>query len=88
MRLENQRVKEFKTNRINIRRNYDNKPQNLKLSFKESQIRDYESKSKKVKEKAKSYIKEYTKELNKAYKKKDYKYISDYVKNNSQLENN
>ncbi|EOD3788732.1 TPA: hypothetical protein PPX04_001657 [Staphylococcus aureus] len=78
--------KEFKTNRINIRRNYDNKPQNLKLSFKESQIRDYESKSKKVKEKAKSYIKEYTKELNKAYKKKDYKYISDYVKNNSQLE--
>ncbi|HGN7339937.1 TPA: hypothetical protein ACKW5L_002661 [Staphylococcus aureus] len=78
--------KEFKTNRINIRRNYDNTPQNLKLSFKKSQITEYENKSKKVKEKSKSYIKEYTKELNKAYKKKDYKYISDYVKNNSQLE--
>ena len=49
--------KEFKTNRINIRRNYDNKPQNLKLSFKESQIRDYESKSKKVKEKLKAILK-------------------------------
>ncbi|WP_366537364.1 TcaA NTF2-like domain-containing protein [Staphylococcus aureus] len=78
--------KEFKTNRINIRRNYDNKPQNLKLNFKKSQITEYENKSKKVKEKSKSYIKEYTKQLNKAYKKKDYKYISDYVKSNSQLE--
>lgn len=43
--------KEFKTNRINIRRNYDNTPQNLKLSFKKSQITEYENKSKKVKEK-------------------------------------
>ena len=49
--------KEFKTNRINIRRNYDNKPQNLKLSFKESQIRDYESKSKRLKKKLKAILK-------------------------------
>lgn len=78
--------KVFKTNRVNIRRNYDNKPQDLKLSFNKSQISEYENASEKVKEKSKTFIKEYTKDLNKAYKEKDYKYISDYVKSNSKLE--
>lgn len=78
--------KEFKTNTINIRRNYKNEYQDLKLSFDKNQIEDYKKDSNELKDKAKDYIKKYVKSLNKAYNKKEYKYISEFIKPNSELE--
>lgn len=78
--------KEFKTNTINIRRNYKNEYQDLKLSFDKNQIKDYKEDSNELKDKAKDYIKKYVKSLNKAYNKKEYKYVSEFIKPNSELE--
>lgn len=78
--------KEFKTNIINLRRNYKNDYQNLKLSFDKNQIEDYKQDSNEIKDKAKDYIKKYIKALNKAYDKQDYKHVSEFIKSNSQLE--
>ncbi|MDW4130285.1 hypothetical protein QI229_13260 [Staphylococcus saprophyticus] len=78
--------KEFKTNTINIRRNYKNEYQDLKLSFDKNQIEDYKKDSNELKDKAKDYIKKYVKSLNKAYNKKEYKYVSEFIKPNSELE--
>ncbi|MDW4169703.1 hypothetical protein DQV49_00360 (plasmid) [Staphylococcus aureus] len=78
--------KEFKTNTFNIRRNYKNDYQNLKLSFDKTQIEDYKENSNELKDKAKDYIKKYVKSLNKAYNKKEYKYVSEFIKPNSELE--
>ncbi|HJG38765.1 MAG TPA: hypothetical protein K8V44_03035 [Staphylococcus saprophyticus] len=78
--------KEFKTNTINIRRNYKNDYQNLELSFDKSRIEDYKQDSNKLKDQAKDYIKDYIKSLNKAYNKKDYKHVSEYIKSDSELE--
>lgn len=78
--------KEFKTNVINIRRNYKNDYQNLKLSFDKSRIEDYKQNSNEIKDKAKVYIKKYVKALNKAYDKKEYKHVSEFIKSNSELE--
>ncbi|EGQ1387159.1 hypothetical protein I2P67_002601 [Staphylococcus aureus] len=78
--------KEFKTNTINIRRNYKNEYQDLNLSFDKRQIEDYKEDSNELKDKAKDYIKKYVKSLNKAYNKKDYKHVSEFIKPNSELE--
>lgn len=78
--------KKFKTNTINIRRNYKNEYQDLKLSFDKNQIEDYKEDSNELKDKAKDYIKKYVKSLNKAYNKKEYKYVSEFIKPNSELE--
>lgn len=78
--------KKFKSNSLKLRRNYKSQPQNINLKFGESELEDYKKESKSLKDKSKSYIKDYTKALNKAYNKSDYKYVSKFIKDNSELE--
>lgn len=78
--------KKFKSNSLKLRRNYKSQPQNINLKFGENELEDYKKESKSLKDKSKFYIKDYTKALNKAYNKSDYKYVSKFIKDNSELE--
>lgn len=75
--------KEFKTNETTIRRNYNNSPQNLNLSFNKAKIAKYKEDSKQIQNKAEKFIEKYSKDLNTAYKKSNYDEVSEYIEPNT-----
>lgn len=76
----------FKTNKIKVMQDYNNKPQHLNLKFNQSQIKKAIKADQKKKKKAEDVVKKYMKHLNEAYKDTSYKPIKGDIKSNSKAE--
>lgn len=77
--------KEFVTNDRNISKNKYQSPQEVDLSFNQDSINKFEQENKEIENKGKKFMIDYTNDLNQAYKKSDYKYISDYIEEDSKV---
>ncbi|MGI2320302.1 TcaA NTF2-like domain-containing protein [Staphylococcus cohnii] len=77
--------KEFVTNDRNISINKYQSPQEIDLSFNQDSINKFEQENKEIENKGKKFMIDYTNDLNQAYKKSDYKYISDYIEEDSKV---
>lgn len=77
--------KEFVTNDRNISKNKYQSPQVVDLSFNQDSINKFEQENKEIENKGKKFMIDYTNDLNQAYKKSDYKYISDYIEEDSKV---
>lgn len=75
----------FKSNDVEVKRNKYQSPQELNLRFNQDKINKYKLENKKIESKAKDFMKEYTKGLNTAYKKSNYKYISEHIKEDTKV---
>ncbi|MEG9445588.1 MAG: hypothetical protein MIJ74_12475, partial [Staphylococcus saprophyticus] len=60
-------------------------PQELNVTFNQNKINKIKLDNKKIEAKAKDFMNDYIKALNKAYKKSDYKYISEYIKEDTNV---
>lgn len=76
---------EFVTNDRKVNINKYQSPQEIDLSFNQDSIDKFEQENKEIKNKGKKFMIDYTKDLNQAYKKSDYKYISDYIEENTSV---
>jgi len=77
--------KELVTNDRNISKNKYQSPQEVDLSFNQDSINKFEQENKEIENKGKKFMIDYTNDLNQAYKKSDYKYISDYIEEDSKV---
>ncbi|RBA02384.1 TcaA NTF2-like domain-containing protein [Staphylococcus arlettae] len=77
--------KEFVTNDIKVSKNKYQSPQEINLSFNQDSIDKFKKERKETEDKAKKFMADYTKNLNKAYKKSDYKYIEDYIEEDTKV---
>lgn len=77
--------KEFVTNDRKISKNKYQSPQEVDLSFNQDSINKFKQENKEIENKGKKFMIDYTNHLNQAYKKSDYKYISDYIEEDSKV---
>lgn len=77
--------KEFVTNDRKISKNKYQSPQEVDLSFNQDSINKFEQENKEIENKGKKFMIDYTNDLNQAYKKSDYKYISDYIEEDTKV---
>lgn len=77
--------KEFVTNDVKVSKNKYQSPQEINLSFNQDLIDKFKKERKETEDKAKKFMADYTKNLNKAYKKSDYKYIEDYIEEDTKV---
>lgn len=77
--------KEFVTNDVKVSKNKYQSPQEINLSFNQDSIDKFKKERKETEDKAKKFMANYTKNLNKAYKKSDYKYIEDYIEEDTKV---
>lgn len=77
--------KEFVTNDVKVSKNKYQSPQEINLSFNQDSIDKFKKERKETEDKAKKFMANYTKNLNKAYKKSDYKYIEDYIEEDTSV---
>ena len=75
--------KQFETNDRKVGINKYQSPQDLDFSFNKKEIDKFKKENEEIENKAKKFMIKYTKSLNKAYKKSDYEYISDYIKDDT-----
>ncbi|MBC2921937.1 TcaA NTF2-like domain-containing protein [Staphylococcus saprophyticus] len=75
----------IESNAIKIKKNKYQSPQELNVTFNQNKINKIKLDNKKIEAKAKDFMNDYIKALNKAYKKSDYKYISEYIKEDTNV---